>query len=142
MGVLANKMRSEVYRPPDGILSATTKQHLKERVDKRLAQLAEVLDKDELFANKVRAASFKDITVAEAILIDKWLLLNDQPTQIVSYEERRKMDELLPALTAELQRRGFTATIEAKTASLTVHPPDTVQVEAAVVPAPNEVTPG
>ena len=103
-----------------------SKKTLQERVNRRLQQLADVLEKDQLFEEKVRDAKFKDIAIAEAILIDKWLLLNDQPTQIIGYEERKKLDELLPALTAELQRRGFSATLEAKAASMTVNVPATV----------------
>ena len=103
--------------------SNLTKKTLQARVDKRLSQIGEILDKDDLFAEKVRKASFKDITVAEAILVDKWLLLNNEPTQIISHEERRKMDELLPALTAELARRGVKAELTERKAVVVLEGP-------------------
>ena len=136
MAELSAVVKAETHQGNPG--HSITKKTLQARVNKRLGQLAEILDKDDLFAEKVRRATFKDITVAEAILVDKWLLLNNEPTQIVSHEERRKLDELLPALVGEMERRGFSARIEAHSASMTVTPPATVQVTAVSNPLPDE----
>lgn len=116
-------------------LKPLTKARLKERVDKRLTQLSDVLEKDDLYAEKIRRATFKDLTVAEAILVDKWLLLNDQPTQIIDHTERKKLDELLPALTLELQRRGFTASAQERTLQIVV--PPTKENDVPVLGQPN-----
>jgi hypothetical protein len=42
-----------------------------------------------------------------AMLIDKRQLLNNQPTQILSFEERAGLPELLEMVAAEFQRRGI-----------------------------------
>jgi hypothetical protein len=67
-----------------------------------LRVLASMTDRD------IAKASLKDKAIAFGILTEKRQLLAGEPTQIVSFEERRKIPEMLLALSAELQRRGRT----------------------------------
>ena len=57
---------------------------------------------------KLEDASPRDLAVISGIATDKHLLLTGQPTAIFGVEDRRKLHELLPALQAEIKRRGLT----------------------------------
>ena len=52
------------------------------------------------------SASAKDLAITIGILIEKTQLLEGKPTQILSVEERRHINDLLPAVIREAQRRG------------------------------------
>ena len=58
--------------------------------------------------DKLQEASPRDLAVISGIAADKHLLLTGQPTAIFGVEDRRKLHELLPALQAEIKRRGLT----------------------------------
>ncbi len=59
--------------------------------------------------DKVAAeASFRDLALGTAAMIEKRQLLRGEPTQIISDGERKKLHELLPALLDEARRRGVT----------------------------------
>lgn len=59
-------------------------------------------------------ASARDIMLGMGVLIEKRNLLRGEPTAIISDLERKKLNELLPALISEAQRRGITLNGEAK----------------------------
>lgn len=70
--------------------------------------------------DKVMAeASYRDLALGTAALLEKKQLIDGQPTQIISDHERKKLHELAPVLIAEFQRRGLT--IEGK-AGVVVEP--------------------
>lgn len=50
----------------------------------------------------------KDLAIMLGILIEKQQLLEGRPTQILSFEERKHLSDLLPAYVAEARRRGIT----------------------------------
>ena len=52
-------------------------------------------------------ASLRDITVSLGIMIDKMRLLQGEPTQILSIDDRRSLHDVLPDLMVELKRRGM-----------------------------------
>ena len=52
------------------------------------------------------SASAKDLAITIGILIEKTQLLEGKPTQILSVEERRHINDLLPAVIKEAKRRG------------------------------------
>lgn len=52
------------------------------------------------------SASAKDLAITIGILIEKTQLLEGKPTQILSVEERRHINDLLPAVIQEAKRRG------------------------------------
>jgi hypothetical protein len=56
-------------------------------------------------------SKLKEIAIAEAIYMDKSLILKGQPTLIVGAAERVKLNEVMPALLAEMRRRNMTTTV-------------------------------
>ena len=65
-------------------------------------------------------ASFRDLALGTAAMIEKRQLLRGEPTQIISDAERAKLHELLPRVIAEAQRRGLT--IEGQVTGKSVEP--------------------
>ncbi len=57
--------------------------------------------------DKLEKATVRDLAVVSGIATDKHLLLTGQSTVIFGVEDRRKLHELLPALQAEIKRRGL-----------------------------------
>lgn len=53
-------------------------------------------------------ASFRELAFAATAMAEKRQLMRGEPTQIVSDLERKRLNELLPALIAEGRRRGIT----------------------------------
>lgn len=53
-------------------------------------------------------ASARDLMLGITALVEKRNLLRGEPTAIVSDHERKKLNELAPALLAEIKRRGMT----------------------------------
>lgn len=51
-------------------------------------------------------SKLKDVAVFGGIALDKSLLLEGAPTQIIGTAEQKKMDELLPEILKEIKRRG------------------------------------
>lgn len=76
----------------------------------------------------------KDLAIMLGILIEKQQLLEGRPTQILSFEERKHLSELLPAYVKEAARRGIT--IDATAVEIREEPrplvtlPDQIQEEA------------
>lgn len=56
---------------------------------------------------EIAAAPIKDKMVALDVMFKALRLLEDRPTQIMSYEERKELNELVPALIEEAKRRGI-----------------------------------
>ena len=52
-------------------------------------------------------SSAKDLAVIAGIMLEKRALLRGEPTQILSIEDRNNMNELLPKLLQEAQKRGM-----------------------------------
>lgn len=65
-------------------------------------------------------ASFRDLALGTAAMIEKRQLLRGEPTQIISDAERAKLHELLPRVIAEAQRRGLT--VEGEVTGKSVEP--------------------
>jgi hypothetical protein len=65
-------------------------------------------------------ASFRDLALGTAAMIEKRQLLRGEPTAIISDHERAKLHELLPLVIAEAQRRGLT--IEGQVTGKTTEP--------------------
>lgn len=65
-------------------------------------------------------ASFRDLALGTAAMIEKRQLLRGEPTQIISDAERAKLHELLPRVIAEAQRRGLT--VEGQVTSKSIEP--------------------
>ena len=120
------RIRSHNYVQANGQLFAEThpveaaileKREIAKTLSKWLNWTGEYLDK-KTFLKKLEVASVKDIMVTAAVLTDKILVTTDQPTNIISNQERKQLDELGPALLKELARRGKTVTLTERTAEI------------------------
>jgi predicted transcriptional regulator len=67
---------------------------------------------DSIDEGDIAKATLKDKAIAAGIFIDKRQLLSGEPTQILSVEDRRKLDELLPMIVREAKRRGMTIDVD------------------------------
>ena len=121
---VTNALVKRVEHPVNSTKKYSPKELL-EQIDLKIALGLDYMD-DLTFA----ASSLKELAVSLGILIEKRQLLQGQPTQIMSIEERKELDELIPALYEECKRRGLT--IEATP----IHHDDEEGVDVAVLPAP------
>lgn len=55
-------------------------------------------------------SKLKDVMIALGIATEKLLLLEGQPTSIISTQQQGKLDDLLPKLAEEMKRRHITLT--------------------------------
>ena len=51
-------------------------------------------------------ANYRDLCMGLGILVEKRQLLKGEPTQIISVDERKTLNQLLPPLIVEAQRRN------------------------------------
>lgn len=65
-------------------------------------------------------SSLKELSVMLGILTEKMLLLEGQPTQIISQQQHQKIDTVMPALLQELQRRGIKGEMVERKVTVTV----------------------
>lgn len=82
----------------------------------RKATNPEIIDKiedivlrtaDSIDDQDIRAASLRDRATVIGILVDKRQILKGEPNSIVSFQQREKLNELMPALLEEAARRGM-----------------------------------
>lgn len=91
---------------------------LADRIEKRLDVIHEYLTPERLAA-KLDRANLSHIGIYEGILFDKLFLLRGHPTQIIGAQDHQKLDDLMPALLMEIQRRGLSARLTERTAEIT-----------------------
>ena len=98
------------------------------KIDERIGHALTYID-DYVMAD----ANFRDLSMGVAQLIEKRQLLKGEPTQIVSVDERKTLNQLLPLLIQEAARRGV----------IVSPPPMPTQdaIEAAVVEVVADATP-
>lgn len=78
------------------------------KIDERIGHALTYMD-DYVMAD----ANFRDLAMGTAQLIEKRQLLKGEPTQIISVDERKTLNQLLPLLIKEAGRRGVTIDAEA-----------------------------
>ncbi|KKK77659.1 hypothetical protein LCGC14_2851380 [marine sediment metagenome] len=105
-------------------LRATNNKELLAVLDDRLFRMLQYMD-DFVMAD----ASLRDLSFSAEMLMRQRQLLLGQPTQILSVQERRNINDLLGACFKEAKRRG-----------MTIEVPFTVEEGATCVPASNELT--
>ena len=98
------------------------KDELKVDVQWLSQRLVDYLKQGDRFERLLADSKVKDVTVMLGILTDKLLLLEGQPTAIIGHEQHKKMDDLLPVLMHEMQRRGMKAELTERKAVVTVAP--------------------
>ena len=77
------------------------------KIDERIGHALTYMD-DYVMAD----ANFRDLAMGTAQLIEKRQLLKGEPTQIISVDERKTLNQLLPLLIKEATRRGVTIDVE------------------------------
>ena len=96
------------------------KDELKVDVQWLSQRLVDYLKTGDRFERLLMGSKVKDITVMLGILTDKLLLLEGQPTQIISQQMHQKMDTVMPALLEEIKRRGMKAELTERKIDVTV----------------------
>ncbi len=91
------------YLPVKEATEEITTRSLQRMLDDRAHMALAYMD-DKVFAE----ANLRDLSIALGILLEKRQLLKGEPTQILSVGERKNMNDLLPEIVAEAQRRGMT----------------------------------
>lgn len=91
------------HQPVARELKNLTTSKMIQQLNEKIGMALEYMD-DFSFSN----ASLRDLTIGLGILIEKKQLLSGEPTQILSVEERKNINELLPYLIKETNRRGIT----------------------------------
>lgn len=99
---LAKRMRTRYLGVTEQMRAIKTHDMI-QKIDERIGHALNYVD-DYVMAD----AGFRDLSMGIGILIEKRQLLKGEPTQIISIEERKRLDELLPMLVKEALRRGIT----------------------------------
>jgi hypothetical protein len=99
---LAKRMRTRYLGVTEQMRAIKT-QDMIHKIDERIGHALTYVD-DYVMSE----ANFRDLSMGIGILIEKRQLLKGEPTQIISIEERKRLDELLPMLVKEAARRGIT----------------------------------
>lgn len=89
------------YLPLKEELHRIQSRDIQELLDDRVFRLLQYMD-DSLMAN----ASLRDVAYALDRMLNYRQLMRGEPTAILSVEDRRTLNELIPALVREAQRRG------------------------------------
>lgn len=109
VNILSKRLERRWVPVSDRIKRVRTKE-LQGLIEDRMLKALEYMD-DVTFAS----ADLKDLSIAFGVLYDKRQLLMGQPTQIMTVTERQSLNDLLPEIVKEAQRRGIT--IDASPAS-------------------------
>lgn len=98
---LLDRLKSQ-FQPVLGEMRAVKTQEFLKALDDRAYRA--LMYMDDLALAK---ASAKDLAIIVGVMLEKRQLLRGEPTQILSVEDRHSMNELLPALLNEAQKRGM-----------------------------------
>jgi hypothetical protein len=96
-----------------------------EVLEQRIARQLNVLDSyltTEKLTQKLEDANIYQISQFQAGLLDRLLALRGQPMQLIGVQEQTKLDQLLPKLLSEMQRRGLSATATERKVEFTLAP--------------------
>lgn len=84
-----------------------------EELEKRISHRLDLIDAyltDETFLGRLSYTSLKDITVAEAIQLDKLMALRGVPSVIIGHQNYKKLDEISQAILEEVKKRRLKVT--------------------------------
>lgn len=103
--------------PRDKVTNAEIEQQLQ----RKLAVINNWMTKEKL-EEKLDKANLNHIGIYEGIMYDKLLALRGQPSNIISVQHQKKMDEVMPALLEEMKRRGLKAELTERKVMVEVPP--------------------
>lgn len=98
---LLRRLRTR-YRPVNAVLRDLKTGDLIRMLNERITLALEYMDE-----KVIAEASFRDLSLGTSAMIEKRNLLRGEPTQVVDFDTRKKLNILLPALIAEARRRGI-----------------------------------
>ncbi len=107
-GELIRKRLQGRYLPVLDVVEKVTTKSILKQLDVAIPLALDRMGSPE-FVNK---ANYRDLSMGASQMIEKRQLLSGEPTQIMTFEERKTIDELGPALFAELKKRGKTIDVE------------------------------
>ena len=113
------------YKPLGDAITTLKNEEMVKLLEDRARRIFNYMDD---FA--MATAGLKDLAIAGGVVIDKARLLKDEPTQIVTMQDRRHLDELGAEILREMNRRGIT--FDAKTIGITAEEPLSLDSPAAV----------
>lgn len=99
---LLRRLRTR-YRPVNAALRDLKTADLIRMLNERITLALEYIDE-----KVIAEASFRDLSLGTSALIEKRNLLRGEPTVVVDFNQRKKLNELMPAMIAEARRRGLT----------------------------------
>ena len=102
VNILARRLKRR-WVPVADKMRVVSQKDLLMKIEDKMVQSLDYMD-DVTFAS----APLRDLAMCFGILHDKRQLLMGQPTQILSVTERKELNELIPDIIAEAQRRGIT----------------------------------
>ena len=95
-------IKSGASEKPFANITLDTKYFL-DQLEEKLAMTLESLTEAE-----IKKSSVRERVVAISAFVEKRALLRGEPTQIVTHQQRQKLNDLLPELIKEAKRRGIT----------------------------------
>ena len=102
-----------------GVRRNYAKEQLKGDVQQLSQRLMTWLLQGDRLETLLNETKLKDVAVVMGIATDKLLLLEGQPTQIVSMAQQESMDAVLPLLMQEMQRWGVKTELTQRTITVT-----------------------
>ena len=95
-------------------------EEIEQRLSARLDTIHAFLTNDDAsqLKAKLEKASLKDLAIVEGIAYDKLLQLRGTPNVVFGTQEHQQLDKLLPALMAEMKRRGTSIELTERKASV------------------------
>lgn len=94
------------YGGTSGVLAKLKSEAIEERVGAVAVEILDSIDAEDL-----KKANLYQKVLSSAILIDKRQILNREPTEVISIEDRRMLPELASALMEEIKRRENTVDV-------------------------------
>lgn len=91
------------YRPVNAALRDLKTADLIRMLNEKITLALEYMDE-----KIIAEASFRDLSLGTSAMIEKRNLLKGEATVVVDFNQRKKLNELMPAFLAEARRRGLT----------------------------------
>lgn len=98
------------------------KDYLKDRWTTLSGRMMDWLNEGDRLETLMAETKLRDLGVMLGIATEKVLLLEGQPTSIIGQAEHKKLEDLIPALMLEVQRRGAKAELTERKATITIAP--------------------
>jgi len=102
VAAILRRLKTQFAAPYEEAKRLTLKQ-MTDQINEKIGLVLSAMDE-----YSVAGAPLRDQSIALGILVDRHQLLSGAPTQIIDVTARMQLQQLLPAVLAEAQRRGMT----------------------------------